>query len=308
VPPLGNNSSIVIQNCVNKVNVKAFGYVAGFIGYTYNGNISIINCTNYGNICITDVTWGFSGASGICASTANLIDNCTNYGNVSGVGNNAGISIVCGQQIKNCTNLGKIGEIDVENKRAAGISVIYSGDGKSVLINNINYGEIIGRNYAGGIIASTEGINHDLSIKMSIINCSNQGNVFSKNSYAGGIMGYKGTICKNNILIIKNSFNAGIISSGINNGAGSTAGSIKTGSNQENYYYELYNVYGTNPLIGTKSSSSYDKGETIQKTNEELKENTFVDLLNNYIENNPNESEISLKRWKYNEGNYPSFE
>ena len=76
----GNNVSI--KNCINKANITGSNATGGIIG---NGEGSVVeNCKNYGNICIVDGYYSYTGAGGIAGSGVNKVENCQNYGRVEG--------------------------------------------------------------------------------------------------------------------------------------------------------------------------------------------------------------------------------
>lgn len=73
------------------------------------------------------------------------------------------------------------------------------------------------------------------------------------------------------------------------------------GGSYENIFY----LEGSAKDIGLTSS--------IKKTENELKSQEFVNELNTYVdtyneEHKNEEGFVKLNRWKYNEGNYPTFE
>lgn len=69
--------------------------------------------------------------------------------------------------------------------------------------------------------------------------------------------------------------------------------------------YQIENNYW---LEGTAVKGIYNFPDNSQaKTKEYMQSQEFVNELNKYIDENPIEG-ITLLKWKYNEGNYPTFE
>lgn len=118
--------------------------------------------------------------------------------------------------------------------------------------------------------------------------------------YVGGIIGFyvsywHGTKPFN----IKNNYNFGKIE-----GTDRKAGIIG-GNYSEQSVYQIENNYW---LEGTAVKGIYNFPDNSQaKTKEYMQSQEFVNELNKYIDENPIEG-ITLLKWKYNEGNYPTFE
>lgn len=110
----------------------------------------------------------------------------------------------------------------------------------------------------------------------------------------GGISSYSNWACP-----INNTFNIGKIDA-IKGKAYFISPNIGGTTCENDFYLE-----GSAKDIGLTSS--------IMKTENELKSQEFVDKLNTYVtaynnEHKNDEGFIELKRWKYNEGSYPTFE
>lgn len=182
--------------------------------------------------------------------------------------------------------------------------------------------------YAGGLI----GYVHGSASPRHFYNCSNIGNITS-NNYSGGILGGN----DNAGFIFINSYNNGIIT-GLR--AGGLIGSCNGSSKIENVYntgnvvskseinasgiaswirgtpnldkaYYLNNTLIAQALYGWGWSYNY-KGKGVS-TYEYMQSQEFVNELNTYVntyneEHKNDEDFISLNRWKYNQGDYPSFE
>ena len=131
----------------------------------------------------------------------------------------------------------------------------------------------------------------------NIFNCVNYGNIFASMNTVGGIIGYQGTTCKKNYVSIKNTYNVGNIT-------GKTVGNIigKIDNNKATETKtELENVYYTaEPSLGKGNLTS---GEATLKSQNEIKSQTFVDLLNQNIGENSD-----WKKWKLGEKGYPEIE
>ena len=137
----------------------------------------------------------------------------------------------------------------------------------------------------------------DANLNGNIFNCVNYGNIFGSMNTVGGIIGYQGTICKENYVSIKNTYNVGNIT-------GETVGNIIGGvynDSRTETKTELENVYYTaEPSLGKGNLTS---GEATLKSQNEIKSQTFVDLLNQNIGENSD-----WKKWKLGEKGYPEIE
>ncbi|MFQ7075697.1 MAG: hypothetical protein ACLRQZ_04920 [Clostridia bacterium] len=182
--------------------------------------------------------------------------------------------------------------------------------GRSVAgkIDNCSFnGNIKGKAYVGGIVGFGRRVN--------VSNCSNFGYVKCDVGRVGGIFGDAGYTVS-----IYNCFNAGHIYSDTST-AGSMAAHIDWGGIVSNNYnvgdIEGKDIYAISNHPGTTESKNNfflegagKKGNfssIIEKTKEYMQSQEFVNELNKYIDENPIEGIILLK-WKYNEGNYPTFE
>ena len=141
------------------------------------------------------------------------------------------------------------------------------------------------------------GAGWDANLNGNIFNCVNYGNIFASMNTVGGIIGYQGTTCKKNYVSIKNTYNVGNIT-------GETVGNIigkidnhkatETKTELENVYYIA------EPSLGKGNLTS---GEATLKSQNEIKSQTFVDLLNQNIGENSD-----WKKWKLGEKGYPEIE
>lgn len=131
-------------------------------------------------------------------------------------------------------------------------------------------------------------------------NSINFGSVLAKQEYAGGIIGFyasywHGTKPFN----IENNYSSGKIE-GTDRKAGIIGGNWDSQS-----VYQIENNFW---LEGSAIKGIYNFPDNSQtKTKEYMQSQEFVNELNKYIDENPIEG-ITLLKWKYNEGNYPTFE
>ena len=132
-----------IQNCVlTETEVIGESYAAGIVGYIENGNVT--NCSVSGSVTGTTIV------GGICGIPKNsYVTKCTNYASVTATGTE-----------------GKAGGI--------------SGDNRGYIDNCVNFGDIKGTEYIGGITGQL--------LEHSIKNSYNAGMVTATNGdCAGGI-------------------------------------------------------------------------------------------------------------------------
>lgn len=122
----------------------------------------------------------------------------------------------------------------------------------------------------------------------------NFGDVSSSTSNGvGGLLGSQGTTCAQNYVTVKNFYNAGKIPGNII-GVIAYNNSTETKTEMENVYYIQ------EPAMGSGSLTS---GETTLKSQDEIKSQSFVDLLNQNIGENSD-----WKKWKLGEKGYPEID
>lgn len=268
---IGTSKYLAFQGTFEGNNNKISGMntVGGFFGYI--GENGVVE-----NLTIENST--ILGGGGIASYNNGLINNCTNKSNITGstycggiAGQNLGI-------INNCQNYGNI----VGDTLVGGITGINGGArvgevGK--IFNCYNVCNVSGTgNYIGGIT----GGNND-----TIQNCYNIGTIAgqAESFGTGGIDGY----CQG---LIENCYNIGVVT-------GKYPGGITGGTNGEIginncYYLETTATY----------EKGYDKGFSGKLTFEEMKNLSFVNLLNSNIDSN-------LTRWMLDIDNinngYPIF-
>ena len=296
--PIYVETTVIIENCVNRATIQGNNMVGGICSNLEKGEI--INCKNYGKIEIGSDGAKYGGAGGIVGhiQKGGIVKNCTNYGDISGNYTMGGIvGCVNTGNIENCINKGNI------NKK--GTSWV---------------------NYVGGILGF-----HFASDNCEIKNCGNEGTILTNLSYnVGGIIGNN----TGNYLYIKNCYNIGNIKNeGSSNLQGGIIGSTSKALKIENVY-NIGTIQGTATIGGIIGNISLDilnennwiknayyindniignkRSEIVienseKKTLSQIKSNDMVNILNNYIDQNP-ETMSGCKYWKIGEDGYPVFE
>ena len=299
---------------------KGFKPISSFSG-TFDGQ----------NNEIRNIYENTTGDAGLIKNTGSnitvVIKNLGITGNITGNSKVGGmIASPTGQtstaNFINCYNKCEI----KANSSAGGIVGHSSGSYQSniKLIKCHNEGKISG-NYAGGLIGGGHAYN------FKVYNCYNNGNV-NGTSGAGGILGsaqWPETL----VLTVYNSFNRGKIQSNYAGGIGGVTninpnnifntGEIVSLSNMEpaGIVGRLSNnsaTFNTSYYLNNVTIAAYDKFNS-KKTGlgpyikEQMQSQEFVNTLNSYVdtyneEHKNDEGFISLTRWKYNEGDYPTFE
>ncbi len=152
----------VVRNCINNGTVTAGGYCGGIIARLglYTGTMTIENCINNGNITSKDSYCG--GIYGY-SNTLTSVTRCINNGNIIGFsGDIGGIGSCVAQNnamgdslFKYNSNFGNV--TNRGSGKTGGILGYVYGTGSSyaVMIGNVNYGKITGRDYVSQIIAYT---------------------------------------------------------------------------------------------------------------------------------------------------------
>lgn len=140
------------------------------------------------------------------------------------------------------------------------------------------------------------GISGGLTGTTNIINCYNRATIIG--NYAGGLVGdlYGGMV-----LSIVNSFNEGKIE-----GASKAGGLVGYAIAWVNPKSKIQNAF----YHEKTSDAGYATNYTKKITELEMQSQDFVDTLNEFVDNyEPSEGEenITLLRWKYNEGDYPTL-
>ena len=181
------------------------------------------------------------------------------------------------------------------NSRSTGGIIGWYRGGKVEIKNTSNYGDIVSfNNCAGGIIGDVTGANWNSSLVVDVLNCVNFGNISSSTSdRVGGMAGRQGTSCAKNYVTIKNFYNAGKTIGNIIGKIFYYNGSTDTKTEVENVYYIQ------EPALG---SGKFTSGNAILKDENEIKSQSFVDLLNQNIGENSD-----WNKWKLDEKGYPAL-
>ena len=264
-----NRTDAVINNCnvSGKININGIGTVAGITGH----NMGLIeNCSNLADIKIESKGKDLSDyyIGGIAGSVAGSIKKCLNKGNLDMTleGNLTKRTLIYTGGIG-----GMSGNIIAESYNLGNINVDFNGNGEQTL--EIQVGGVCGNLITDKIIS----------------NCYNMGNVIVNSNkeqlFVGGIAG-KGLI--GDSTEIKNCYNIGSVNG--NCSERKYIGGITSILNAKitNCYYLNQDNFTNN---GTEA------GTVI--TEEEMKQDSFVELLNN-----GNEEEIWKKDAGINNG-YP---
>ena len=214
----GINNGAEIINCVNYVNIQADSSAGGIVGEILETDLAlcgevyskVTNCINYGNITAlikNSINENAMYYGGIAGKNHGIIAGCINYGTVDAETNEAlsekisdyigGITgysyqpfysdfgpneLMSYSAIDNCQNYG-----DVKGNHAVGGIV-----GQHVLqvTNCINEGTITGVKSIGGIAGITGTSGTTANNYTFVKKCTNNGEIISKDRYAGGITGY----------------------------------------------------------------------------------------------------------------------
>ena len=167
-------------------------------------------------IKITDGNYGNAGCGGIIGTGVREIKNAVNYGEV--YGNKPCAGIVGTQsldgQIVNCYNRGKI---DSNGDNAAGILSYFRSSADTKIINCYNIADINSNKTSGGIVATVGGVAWDTKEIIYIYNSFNTGNIIGKD-YASGLVGIQSYICSQNYITLKNCWNIGNIEANVSTG------------------------------------------------------------------------------------------
>ena len=186
-------------------------YVGGVVGYIPN-----VILTNVGNVTNRATVTGDSWVGGFCgwyhfagndAGIVGGVNNITNYGNVEAVkrddsdnssGNAGGIFgvVTTFNAAVSFNNLKNYGTVTCENNYYTGgiVGNAYfkpknwydvAKNNKFTLTNCHNSGDINGNTYVGGLLGQLG----DNYVSGTFTNCVNNGKVYGKNSYVGGIVG-----------------------------------------------------------------------------------------------------------------------
>ena len=163
-----------IKNCINEGKVEsAGGWNGGIVGYAVANPaggrmLYVSNCKNTAAIKGTSNTGGIIGYALSVNSSGNVtVEQCSNTGNIEGSGNSIG------------------GIVGYQYDR--------TGWAAPKILGSVNYGNVKGALYVGGLIGSLEG--YAAGKRWEIHNSVNNGTVTSTAtsgySYAGGLVGFQ---------------------------------------------------------------------------------------------------------------------
>ena len=248
-----STQGLYVESCENYGNVKGDDSTGGLIGsYISHGSFSMEGCVNFGNVIGGEHTGGVVGYFRRDSSNNTVtIKDFKNNGEVSGFGNVGGIfGYYWCTGTTNMTGLENNGKISGNNQYVGGIAGFSDYDA-AVLMDFTNNGEVIGRDYAAGIMGFIEICETDLDI----INFLNNANVSGLN-HTGGIIGH---FRSNGTPSITKCTNTGSVSGGENVG-----GLVGDCSTREFILSELVNtanISGNSKcvggIIGYSHSNSY---------------------------------------------------
>ncbi len=232
-------------------------------------------------------------AGGIVAKVnggkVNII-NCKNKINIKskgyGVAGIIGRSFANNTQIINCGNTGNIENYNGEG--AAGI--IGRCEHSAEFYNAYNTGNIIASSFGGGIIGYFCAQSTDM---LDMINIYNIGQIKKCNWGNGGIIGGNG--CKG-VLNIKNAYNIGTIEEVVGK-SGAILGCIRNEPSELNILNCFYVRTSNETAVVGKNDNLY--GVTLS---EMIENETIKNTFNRYIENNPDNMELTeWKKWTIKE-------
>ena len=255
-------------------------YAAGITGATDGGNIQ--NCYNKGKISIkseaANVDIRVAGIVGRLDS-ASIVRNSNNENEIYVEGKEYILAsgIACdlynGVTVEQCSNKGKI-EATAPGRVWLG-GIIASSSGNSIISNSYNKGNL----YATANSPRVGGIFGAISSNETISNSYNTGLITVESNGTGGLIGGIGGDFGNNSKI-QNSYNAGNVQIAEEGASvGIILGYGMAGVIENTYALSQEGI----SLIGYNGTITLDKVEA--KTSEEMKKDTFVDLLNDGKEN-----------------------
>ena len=158
---------LVIENCHNYANITVkdgFNFAIGGIVGECGENTYIYNCSNHGNINITNqedgthpIVGGIGGLvfnTSFCYNTGDINVGCSFVDNVK-VGGIAGLS---SKAVKNCYNTGNVETIIYNDGTSIAGGIVGFAGGISALLSCYNIGNVNG-NSSSGLIAQVENEN-----------------------------------------------------------------------------------------------------------------------------------------------------
>ena len=266
---------------IRNIYINYSDYATGLFGdIEYGGAIKNLGIS--GNITGPNYVGGIVGASGYYSDSKTTITNCYNMATIKSKGSySGGIEGFASYNsiISDCYNIGNV----IGNQYAGGIVGYFSGE---KVVNCYNDAIIDANQYnAGGIVGVLYGITE-------VLNCYNTGKISATDS-AGGIVGIYPNSSSN---AVRNCYNIGNING---NTVGGILGNMGTNDSIVNCYYLN--------TTATQGRSGYDDSVGIleSKTLEEMQSVEFSELLN--YNKNKIESDVQLTTWAYNKNSYPTL-
>ena len=267
----GNNN--FINNLYINVTTNAEFERRGLFTNNF-GTISNLKLTNV-NLYLKCKKGTLAGISGQNSSTGS-INNCIVTGNIKNeslLGSSGGITGYCSGRISNCGNMANVYLHTTDLGSGSNCGGIFTSTGtNSEIINCYNTGTIFGKSdtddlFVGGIGGTTGG---------KIKNCYNTGNISGEGTEILRVGGIVGNIYGNSEM--NSCYSTGIVKG--NQATDPTIGMIigknDLGITQNIYYKKVDETPGIGLIVGNGSEDEL----LMQKTEEQMKEDSFVDLLN----------------------------
>lgn len=172
----GNNCVIKGINYNSKVTRNS-------LFYQTTSTAQILNLTTKGDVK------GAQYCGGIVGLNAGLIENCNNFVNIEQDSGNGAGGISGGNKGKiiNSSNYGNITCLNVKNNKTAGITG--AGEGGSYIENCVNYGDISGFRFLGGIVGENQSSANDIVSSINFGNITGEGQASVDRIDMGGIAG-----------------------------------------------------------------------------------------------------------------------
>ena len=187
------NKTLTLTNCTNTGSVTATGNkIGGLIGQAGPGStVNIIGCENGGTVSSTSLgyTGGFIGET----YNINISESSKNTGKVTATDARAGgfIGSVTDGAIVSISNSENLGEVSSSSEQVGGFVGRLQTGTTLTLENCVNGATLTGTHGVGGMLGQ---INSDTGGDISMTGCSNTGNITttatSGDSRAGGMIGF----------------------------------------------------------------------------------------------------------------------
>ena len=180
---------VVIENCVNRANLKSNDNNVGGMLSDFNSNgtdyLYVRNCVNYGTITAISSSSYAGGIGGRMQKDA-VIENCVNYGTINGPSYMGGV-IAYPRTNVNIIDCCNYGEVKGTGERIGGISGYSSGGS---IHNCYNAGTVTGNNYMGGIIGRLKASSENLGVVCNVYNAGAVVSSSNNTETTGALVGY----------------------------------------------------------------------------------------------------------------------